>query len=319
MLTLTEVEKAIEKLTTVHEEMLSLGQLKQESAESAGYAAVHVARRATEDAFRDLHKKRDLAPGLKLHEEAYGLTLEEARHYLQESMMLRPSKGSALEQTLISVMNLMDALRRENNFVLAVRAKEVAILLLGRNSLGGIYAEWQTSTLGVGLLSWKEQYGLNKKILSRVKSINQDKAKVDAVRYGLFPSSWIMVGCHINIARFSFRAIANNEAGDIPEIVLEAGSKALRTIEGYIAIDPKQYEKYEIAVLEAMETALLEFLALENPRNFWTHVTHQQASEVINIIIDSEPYECLIDIVLSSARKSGINCSNLRVHEKAMA
>ena len=309
MSSLSEIETTLNKLEAVHAE-LKAGGYGGVSAEEAGYAAVHVARRATEDAFRELHQKRDLAPGLKESRPLYGLTLAEARRYLREGMAQAPPDDSPQQRALIAVAKLSEALRdSHNDFVLAVKAKEVAVLLLGPHRLGGLYAEWQTSTLGVGLLTWGEQHRLNLRILKKVRELDPDESHHDAEKYELPPAGWIEVGCHINIARSCFRAVADQNTGDpSPEVVLKVGAEALRAIEGYVASDPQQYEDYEIAVLEAMESALRDHLGLYNPKkDFWNHLRKETVAETLERIKASEPYEVLCQIVFESAQKAGVN------------
>lgn len=303
---LTEIERTLAKLEAVHSE-LAAGATYSESAEAAGYAAVHVARRATEDAFRDLHQKRDRAPDLKKSENIYGLTLKQAKIYLssQDSAKTSPQK-----RALLAVAKLMKALRGSvNNFILAIQAKEVAVLLLGPHRLGGVYAEWQTSTLGVGLLTWQEQQKLNERILKMVEDLDPKQGRRDAKKYKLKSATWIEVGCYMNITKSCFQAIADQDLRGFREKeVLRIGSGALRTIEHIVASDPAQYqyEECNIADLEAMEAAVRESLMLGDAREFWNRLTHTKAVEIVRFIQSSEPYAKLREMVVHSARSAGV-------------
>ncbi len=301
---LTEIELTIAKLEAVHSE-LTAGATESESAEAAGYAAVHVARRATEDAFRDLHQKRDLAFKLK-NREVYKDTLKPSRIYLESQ---DPAKSSSQKRVLLAVAKLMRALRGSpTNFTLAIQAKEVAVLLLGPERLGGVYAEWQTSTLGVGLLTWEEQRRLNERIVKMVEGLDPEQAREDAEFFDLPLADWIEVGCYINITKSCFQAVADRDLRGVDErTVLKIGSDALRTIEHLVASDPARYEKYKVAELEAMEAALQENLGIGDSREFWKRQTKTKAIEIVEYVQSSEPYKNLREMVVRSARQAGVD------------
>lgn len=303
------IEQTLENLETLHLE-LSEGGLDQNLAEKAGYSAVDVARTATEEAYQELHQKADFALGLK-GQEIYGISFDQARVYLRQGLEAPPKKQSPEERAMLAIAKLMGMLREKpNSFVLALQAKEVAILLLGPSRLGGVYAEWQASTLGVGLFDWSEIQRLNQRIIGLVRALDPRQARRDAERFDLPLASFIEVGCYKNIAVACFRAVADQEGlGDIPaKQVLDIGSEALQKIDHDVAINPEQFEEYKVASVYARERALLDDFGKEDQKRFWERLTSAKAREIVQDIQDREISSRLSELVVRSARSAGIEC-----------
>ena len=307
------LERALDKLEEVHSRLRGSEQPAEGVIEEAGYAAVHLTRYATEIVFQELHKVEDIAPGLK-DERIYGVTFKQAREYLRASMLTASKKGSPKERTMLSVATLLECLKlKAHAFRLAVLAKEVAILLLGPDRLGGVYAEWQTSTLGVGLLSWQEQESLNRRILGRARSLDNRQASRDGGKFDLPPVKYIEVGCYGNIAKACFRAVADETLeGLSAEQVAEIGSQMLRSSEREIAIDPDQYAEYLVATMYAMEAAIREHLGDANfAKTFWERLEPVKAADVVQDVLRIEPSQGLRELVLTSARSAGAKVDGL--------
>ena len=301
------IEQTLDKLEAVHARLES-GDLSGSVVEEAGYSSVHVARLKTESVFQELHDVSDIAPGLK-DERIYGVTFEQARRYLREGMAQIPEKGSPKERTMLAVAKLAEAIRQpSNSFQLAVLSKEVSILLLGPNRLGGVYAEWQTSTLGVGLLSWEEQERLNRRVLGMTRNLDPQQANSDAETFELPNINFVEVGCYGNIAKACFRAIADDElCGFTPDQVLEIGSQSLVRIEREVALDPDQYAEY-IPPMYAMEAVLAERIdASKSAEAFWERLPKSRAMQIIDHIKGKEPSEELRELVIKSACKAGVS------------
>lgn len=312
------IERALDKLEALHARLQSSEPSPGADSE-AGYAAMHLSRDATEIVHRELHEVADIAPGLR-GREIYGETLDQAREYLRASMLKVPSKRGSPKEKIGAVAKLVQALREgAHAFRQAVLAKEVAILLLGPNRLGGVYAEWQTNTLGVGLLTWQEQESLNRRILGMARALDPKMAHVDAEREELPPVKYIEVGCFGNIAKACFRALADDALdGFAAEQVMEIGSHALHSIEREVAIDPDQYAEYKVATMYAMEAALREHLKIASAaETFWARVGSAKAGEIVGDVLRIEPSRRLQALVVLSARAAGVMVSEEAIRQRS--
>lgn len=283
--------------------------------EEVGYAVVDVARQATETVFQELHNVRDVAPGLK-GDRAYGIGVQEAREYLRASLFHATVKGSPRERVKLALRTLRDAIREKHHvFRVAVLSKEAAILLLGLDRLGGVYAEWQASALGVGLLTWQEQESLNRHVLGKVRALDRAQARLDAEKYELPPFNYIEGGCFRNIAKACFRAVADGELDDFsPEQVTDIGSHALQSMQREVAINPEQDEEYMVPTMYAIEAALRENLGdIRFAKTFWERLESGKASKVVADVLRIEPSRRLREMVVTSARNAGVEVRPFRV------
>ncbi len=298
MLKQSKIETVLDTLEAAHAQLLHRDGLLSPIADDAGHAAVHVARRATEDVFLELHAVSDIAPQLR-DSRVYGVAQSQARVYLRES----PSSGSGVRaQVTRAVAKLVQLLKKtpKETFQTALAAKEVAILLLGPTRLGGAFAEWQASTLGVGLLTWIEQQSLNLRVLGQTQKMNVEQAKRDAQAFDLPDRNFVQMGCYGNIAKACFRAVVEDECeGFSPEEVAAVGSTMLEKIDREVTIDPA-YRRY-ILPMVAMEAAVLEELG--GTSDLWTRLS-RQAEEILQEIEATEPSAMLREAVLGSARRS---------------
>ncbi|MCP3961201.1 MAG: hypothetical protein GY719_25420 [bacterium] len=307
MLEAPVIERTLDKLEAVHSELVA-GELDDALVDEAGYAAVHVARHATEEAYQQLHRRADFALRLK-DRKIYGVTFDQAQKYLKDGLAIEPQKDSPQERVMLAVANLMGAIRRDtNSFVLALQAKEAAILLLGPNRLGGVYAEWQASTLAVGIFTWSELQRFNQRILGLVRGLDPQRARQDAERFELPLASFIEVGCHKNIAVACFRAAADEQdlEGISAEQVLAIGSEALLKLDHDVAIDPQQFEEYQVATVYARERALLDKMGKRDRKSFWERLARERAAKIVKDVQKREISASLRELVVESARNAGI-------------
>ncbi len=279
---------------------LSDGAEISQVAEVAGHIAVDVARRATEDFYRALHDVSDVALELP-DKEVYGKARDRAREFLRETSESPATREHAMQ----AVASLIGELKRETpeDFHLALKAKEVATILLGPKRLGGVYAVWQVSTLGVGVLSWIEQQGLNLRVLGLTQDLDKKQAERDVERFRLPELKFLQMGCHGNISKACFRAVVEGECEGHPaEAVAKVGSAALEKIDREVVFDPA-YRKYILPMI-AMEAAIEEQFG--HATSFWSRLSSEEIQSILLEIENTEPSEELRALVLESARQSGI-------------
>jgi hypothetical protein len=264
----------------------------------AGYCALHAAREAAEIVYQNTFAGvSDVAPGLQ-GPQAYVKSQESLRDLLRQVL----SDEIATDPT-DPLNRLAMALRRKeaDPMGVGVAATQASVALLGLHELGGIFGAWQVVVLAFSQMDWREHVEFNQRVLKDAEQLHPEVAMETAQLYELPGLSYLKAGCHGNVAKAAYRAVAEQEDPSVRREAIRIGDRAMAVIEN--EFDDETRTLLIFPTMQAMQVACAEAMGERDAAvDFWDGLGENRIQEVLKKLKEIEPSEALVKLVQTSAR-----------------